>query len=149
MDTSKRGQRPYREALMNALLHTPPPPPPPPLSPLPQSHLTHYWQPFEKRGYCIWCKRYRERLVPMRHPLAEVGNPGANRANTTPIASSQAVSAQAVTAQSVSTQSASAQAVSAPIERKSKVCGGCRIYSAYLCVKGSCFSLYHSHRSRR
>lgn len=142
---------------MNALLKMarpspPPPPPPPPLPPLPQPHTTHYWQPFEKRGFCIWCKRHRGTLNTRRQPLAEIGNHCLNRANTVPMASSrppQAVAAEAVTAQGVPTQSDSAQAVSAPIGRNSKVYGGCRICSAYLCVKGPCFSLYHSHKSCR
>ena len=60
VDLRKRGQRPFREALMTALLNTPYPPPPPPsrLPPMPQPLRTHYWERFERRGYCIWCKKY-------------------------------------------------------------------------------------------
>jgi hypothetical protein len=57
-DKGKRGQRRYREALIDALLNTPypprpRPPPPPPPPPVPQPNRTHFWERFEKQGHCI------------------------------------------------------------------------------------------------
>jgi Transposase IS4 len=65
-DQGNRGQRRFREALMDALLCTPSPssPPPPPL--IPQPGLTHCWERFEKRGYCLWCKKYTAKWEPKR-----------------------------------------------------------------------------------
>jgi hypothetical protein len=38
------------------------------------------------------------------------------------------------------------EAASAQRQRLSKTNGGCKICSAYLCVKGDCFDRYHSVR---
>jgi hypothetical protein len=134
VDSRKRGQRPFREALITTLLDTPYPPP---LPPMPQPHTTHYWQRFEKRGFCIWCNKYMKELdlkrtINARPPLADIGNQGANREISALIAS---------------TQTTSTQAPLTLATRISKVYGGCRICSAYLCVKGACFKLYHSNRN--
>jgi Transposase IS4 len=58
-DQGNRGQQRFQEALMDALLCTPspssppPPPPPPPPPTIPQPSLTHCWERFKKRGYCL------------------------------------------------------------------------------------------------
>jgi Transposase IS4 len=73
-DQAKRGQRRYRESLINALLNTPYPPPSPPSQPI----CTHNWERFEKRGYCIWCKYHTEAWKPKRRPvLSEIVNQAA------------------------------------------------------------------------
>jgi hypothetical protein len=71
VDQGKRGQRRYRESLIDALLNTPYPPPPPPLPPPPpsQPNLVHCWGHFERRGYCIWCKRHTVKWEPKRMPV--------------------------------------------------------------------------------
>jgi hypothetical protein len=67
VDQRKRGQRYFRESLINALLNTSPPPstPPPPPS-IQQPSYSHYWERFEKRGYCLWCKKYTAKWEPKR-----------------------------------------------------------------------------------
>ena len=75
-DQCNRDQRQYRESLINALLNTPLPPPPPPSPPSPstppppppirQPYDTHYWERLEKRGYCLWCKKYTAKWEPKR-----------------------------------------------------------------------------------
>jgi Transposase IS4 len=72
IDPGKRGQRRYRETLINSLLNTPYPPP------LLQPNSTHFWQRFEKRGYCIWCKTHPEGWEAKRRPiLGEIVNQAA------------------------------------------------------------------------
>jgi hypothetical protein len=116
MDQGKRGQRRYRESLFNALLNTPYPPPPPP-PPISEPSRTHCWERFEKRGYCIWCKKYTEKWEPKRarHVLGKIIN----------------------------------GAASAQARRQSRTYGGCKICSAYFCVKGACFELYHRNSNNR
>ena len=70
VDQSKRDQRHYRELLIDVLLNTPTSPLPssslsPPPS-IPQPNRTHHWERFEKRGYCIWCKKHTEKWEPKR-----------------------------------------------------------------------------------
>jgi hypothetical protein len=66
-DQGNRGQRRFREPLMDALLCTPSPSsPPPPPPPIPQPSLTHCWERFKKRGYCLWCKKYTANWEPKR-----------------------------------------------------------------------------------
>jgi Transposase IS4 len=119
-DQSKRGQRKYRHSLISALLNTAPPPPPPPPRRIRQPSHTHCWERFEKRGYCLWCKKYTEKWEPKRtRPiLGEIVNGAVNGA--------------------ISTQP----------QRQSRTYGGCRICSVHLCVKGACFELYHSNNTR-
>jgi hypothetical protein len=122
-DQGKRSQRRYREALIDALLNTPyppplpPPPPPPPPPPIPQPNRTHYWERFEKRGYCVWCKKYMEKWEPkrVRPVLSDIVN----------------------------------EATPAQAPRQSRTYGGCKICSAYLCVKGACFERYHSNSNNK
>jgi hypothetical protein len=116
MDPNKRGQRRYRETLIDMLLNTPypssPPPPPPPLRP----YSTHYWERFDTRGYCIWCKTHSEEWKPKRRPiLNEIVN----------------------------------QAAPSQAGRQSRTHGGCTLCSAYLCVKGACFQLFHKNRDNK
>ena len=67
MNQNKRGQRHYRESLIDVLLNTSPPPSPPSPPPsIPQPNRTHRWERFEKRGYCIWCKKHTEKWEPKR-----------------------------------------------------------------------------------
>jgi hypothetical protein len=49
VDQRKRGQRHYRESLINALLNTSPPA----STSIQQPSYTHRWERFEKRGYCL------------------------------------------------------------------------------------------------
>ena len=126
VDQNKRGQRRFRETLINTLLNTPyvssppplspsPSPSPPPPPPIPQSNQVHYWERFEKRGYCIWCQNHTEKrgVQTTRPVLGEIVN---NAAPTKRLRSKRSL-------------------------------GGCRICSAYLCVKGACFRLYYSNSS--
>ena len=124
-DQCNRGQRQYRESLINALLNTPlpsppPPSPPPPSTPPPppirQPYDTHYWERLEKRGYCLWCKKYTAKWEPKRTRviLGEI----VNRAAT-----------------------------SGRAPRQSRTCGGCNICGVYLCAKGGCFERYHSNNN--
>ena len=103
---------------------------PPPLSP---SH-THCWEAFNKRGYCVWCKKQSKEseLKRVRPALVEIGNQSENQVISAPMASTQTVS---VSAQAASPSMASAQAVSAPATRKPRGYGGYKICRAYLCLK--------------
>jgi len=62
VDQRKRGQRHYRESLINALLNTSPPA----STSIQQPSYTHRWERFEKRGYCLWCKKYTAKWEPKR-----------------------------------------------------------------------------------
>jgi Transposase IS4 len=118
VDRGKRGQRRYRETLIDMLLNTPypPPPPTPPLPPLLHPNSTHYWERFETRGYCIWCKTHSEGWEPKRRPvLCEIIN----------------------------------QAAPAQAGRQSRTYGGCKLCSAYLCVKAGCFQQYYKNRNNK
>ncbi len=118
VDIKKRGQRPFRKALIDALLNTPYPlatlAPVKQLyksKPMPLSNRAtydHCWQPLEKRGYCVWCKKSaQEKEEQINRPaLAEVVNCVAPK-------------------------------------RTKMVYGGCKSCSVYLCVKGPCFEQYH------
>jgi hypothetical protein len=59
-DQGKRGQRRFRKPLIEALLNILYPESRPMPPPMPLSVQTHRWDCFEKRGYCLWCKKYAE-----------------------------------------------------------------------------------------
>ena len=115
-DIKKRGQCPFRKALIDALLNTSYPLLVPvkqlyksPPTTLPnRATLDHCWQPLEKRGYCVWCRKsaQEEQKKINRPALAEVVNCGTRK-------------------------------------RTKLSYGGCRSCNVYLCVKGPCFEQYH------
>ncbi len=114
-ENAKRGQRPFRKALAEALLCT--------LYPamkstryksmplVNQEAKRHQWEAFSKRGYCVWCKEHRNKWESkrIRSPLAEIANGVAP----------------------------------AKRQRQSKTYGGCTDCTAYLCRKGVCFERFH------
>ncbi len=114
-DIKKRGQRPFRKVLIDALLNTPYPL----LAPVKQLYkskpmplpnratLGHCWQPLEKRGYCVQCKKSAQEEEKINRP-------------------------------------ALAQIVNCVAPKRTKMShGGCRSCNVYLCVKGPCFEQYH------
>ena len=116
-DTSKRGQRPFRKALIDALLKTPYSEPTRSRReykfPLPNRDTQdHRWQAFPKRGLCIWCRKgaqeSKSKNIDTRRPiLAEIVNSNAS-------------------------------------SRSMRSYGGCIACNVHLCVKGACFKQYHS-----
>jgi hypothetical protein len=131
-DQNKRGQRLYRDSLINDLLNTPSPPSPPSPPPLPpplllslpglslstqQRGYTHLWERFEKRGYCIQCKKDAANWEPKR---------------TRPVLS-EIVNGATIT----------------QAQRQSRAPGGCKICSVHLCVKEACFERYHSNNNNK
>ena len=82
-DIKKRGQRLFRKVLIDALLNTPYPL----LVSVKQLYksksialpnratLDHRWQPLEKRGYCVWCKKSAQEEEKInRSALTEIVN---------------------------------------------------------------------------
>jgi Transposase IS4 len=76
-DKSKKGQRPFRSALAEALLNTPYATSnhgnyqAMPL--INENAQNHHWEQFPKRGYCVWCKKQAETFK-IRPVLAEIVN---------------------------------------------------------------------------
>ena len=79
-DIKKRGQCSFRKVLIDALLNTSYPL----LVPIKQLNksksmslpnrvsLDHCWQPLEKRGYCVWCRKSAQEENINRPALAEI-----------------------------------------------------------------------------
>jgi Transposase IS4 len=119
-DIAKRGQRPFRNTLINALLNILYPqiivPLRPyrskPISPPNQNGQDHHWRQFEKRGYCVWCrKNAQESEKSNRRPaLVEIVNGASSNAS----------------------------------QRTKRSCGGCGECMMSLCKEGPCFKQYHS-----
>ena len=80
-DISKRGQRPFQKVLIDVLLKTSYPTSVSTKQlrknksmPLPnRATLDHCWQPLEKRGYCVWCRKSAQEEI-NRPALAEIVN---------------------------------------------------------------------------
>jgi Transposase IS4 len=132
---AKRGQRRFREALIQQLLSTPYEGVPTVHSrarpmPLPQQdgYSYHKWERMDKRRHCVWCKQHSKQWAPQRAPqrartaLAEVTNTAPPPPPPPPPPPQPQAGRQ----------------------RESKTYGGCRLCNVYLCYKTSCFERYHS-----
>jgi Transposase IS4 len=114
-DCTKRGQRPYRDAVAEALLNTLYQAEPK----LPQKPgQIHQWSKKDKRGYCVWCKAHLEEWIPKRAgperpPLASI-------VNGVHLADKQLAK-----------------------QRQSRASRGCQACGVYLCQKGRCFEAFH------
>ena len=114
-DKDKKGQRPFRKALTEALLHIPYPSTRPSnyktMSPINEKAENHEWEAFKKRGYCVWCKEHPEEWIPKRASPAPAE--AANKADPK------------------------------KRQRQSRSNGGCLSCAVHLCKKGGCIERFH------
>lgn len=119
--SKKVGQRPFREALIQALLTMPYEEAThqrqwvKPVALPCQGPAQHQWERLGQRRHCVWCKTHSREWVPTqrRAALTDVTNTAPNQGR----------------------------------KRESMSLGGCRACGVYLCLKTACFKLYHSNSS--